>query len=90
MKTETTKTEVNIITITQRLPMLTSAPAAPVKGRGAVRHCISGDPEVIDYMIEKSSPHFACVSVREAVNCFGRLGTPKYLFCSPEMMALFN
>jgi len=90
MRTETTKTEVTATTIRQRLTMLQTPPAAPVKGRGAVRHCLTGDDECVNVILAAHSPHFAAVSVREAVNRFGRLGTPKYVFCSPEMFALFN
>ena len=90
MKTEATKTEVNITTIKQRLSMLPTPPAAPVTGRGFVRHCLTADAECVDLILSIRNPHFAAVSVREAVNRFGKLGTPKYVFCSPEAFALFN
>ena len=89
MKIETTKTDVTLATVKQRLKMLPTPPAAPVRGRGAVRHCLSGDSQIVDYMLNRCGDHFACISVREPINRFGRLGTPKYLFCSPEMFALF-
>jgi len=90
MKTETTKTEVNLITIKQRMAMLPNPPANPVKGRGAVRHCLTNEAEIVDFLLYSRNPHVACVSVREPINRFGKLGTPKYVFCSPEMFALFS
>jgi hypothetical protein len=90
MKIENTKTEVSLVTIRQRIKMLSAPPKSPVKGRNSVRHCLTGDKDCVDYILSQNSPHFTAVSVREAVNRFGRLGTPKYVFCSPEMFELFN
>jgi hypothetical protein len=85
-----TQTEINLATFNQRLKMLTAPPAAPVSGRGNVRVELTDAPEIVDAAMRASTPHVAVVSVRKAVNRFGRLGYPKSVFVSPEFAALFN
>lgn len=83
-----TLTEINEATFKQRIPMLTTAPAAPVSGRGNIRIDLGLAPDWAFRL--KSGPHYALVSKREQVNRFGKLGTPKHLMVSPEFFALFN
>jgi hypothetical protein len=88
--TMNTITPINLVTIKQRLPMLSAAPAAPIKGRGFSRVELTADSECVDFVLRNETAHVAAVSVREAVNRFGKLGTPKNVFCSPEFFALFT
>jgi len=82
------KTDLNEVTVKQRIPMLLTPPAFPVKGRGCKRIDF-GLAE--DWMFKlPDSPHIALVSVREAINCFGKLGTPKHFMVSPEFAVLFE
>ena len=83
-----TQTEINETTFKQRLPMLTTPPAKPVKGRGFQRVDLGLAPEWAFNL--RASPHYELVSVREQINRFGKLGTPKHLMVSEELFALFN
>ena len=86
-----TTTDINITTIKQRVEMLNSKPIKPVSGRGHERVELTNDSEVIDWVLAcNPSPHLAAVSVREPINRFGKLGTPKKVFCSPEFYDLFK
>lgn len=85
-----TTTEINATTIKQRLNMLTNPPAAPVMGRGNARVELTSDETIVNELIYRKHPHIAVVSVRQAINRFGKIGYPKVVFCSPEFMALFN
>jgi hypothetical protein len=83
------KTEINLATVLQRINMLTTPPIAPVIGRGFKRVELTDSQEVIDAVQFKKCPHIAVVSVRKAVNGFGKIGYPKSVFCYPEFAALF-
>ena len=85
-----TQTEISLVTFKQRLAMLPNPPQAPVKGRGFKRECLTSDSDIVDFAINLSNPHVACVSERKAINGFGKLGYPKSVFVSPEFFALFS
>lgn len=85
-----TQTEISLVTFKQRLAMLPTPPASPVSGRGFRRERLSDDSEIVNFAINLSNPHVACVSERKAINGFGKLGYPKSVFVSPEFFALFN
>jgi hypothetical protein len=83
-----TVTQINEVTMRQRLQMLTTPPPAPVKGRGAERIDL-GLAEEWAFVLPPSE-HYALVSVRQPINRFGKLGTPKHLMVSPQLFNLFN
>ena len=82
-------TQVNATTFSQRLPMLTAAPAAPVKGRGFNRVELTAAPDIVELAERSRSPHVAVISVRKPINRFGKIGYLKSVFVSPEFAALF-
>lgn len=84
------KTEINLVTVKQRLQMLSNPPSAPVMGRGNVRVELTDDTEIVDFLTLNKNPHVAVVSVRKPINRFGKIGYPKTVFVSPEFAALFN
>ena len=84
-----TTTEISLVTIQQRLNMLPTPPASPVTGPGFERVELSSDRDVVIAMMWLSNPHIVCVSVRQAINKFGKIGYPKIAYCSPEFYALF-
>ena len=84
------KTLTNPKLIQTRIKRLAAtAPAAPLKGLGNIRHELEM-PTVFE-MLEKAIPaHCVRISERQAINRFGKIGYPKHDFVSPELWEIIQ